>query len=88
MNVLSNAISHPMALLFDVAVSCAGVKTAAPEWSSWIFNPLAAGPFSMAFDELCIPFSNRLKKEGVLNLLFFFSSSSCTKSDHLDPDTF
>ncbi|XP_051939816.1 uncharacterized protein LOC127612987 [Hippocampus zosterae] len=57
LEVLENGISDHMAVLFDVVLSHAAVKSGAPRCKRRIFNPRTASRFS-AFNNLCVPSSN------------------------------
>ena len=54
MEICDNVFSDHLPVLFEAAVSCAAVKSAAPAHSRRIYNPVTAGQFSAAFNALCV----------------------------------
>ncbi|XP_051912675.1 uncharacterized protein LOC127594991 isoform X2 [Hippocampus zosterae] len=59
LEVLENGISDHMAVLFDVVLLHAAVKSGAPSCKRRIFNPCTGSRFSDAFNNLCVPSSTQ-----------------------------
>ena len=73
MEICDNVFSDHLPVLFEAAVSCAAVKSAAPARCHRIFNPVTAGQFSAAFNQLCVPSDLTYANMEMLSSWFHFS---------------
>ena len=83
MEIFDNVFSDHLLVLFEAAISCAAVKSGTPARSRQIFNPVTAGQFSSAFNQLCVP--SDLTSANMDVLSSWFQSSCQTILDSVAP---
>ena len=83
LEICSNVLSDHLPVMFEAAFSCAAVQSCAPARSRRIFNPVTAGQFSSAFNQLCVP--SGLTPANTEELSSSFHSSCRTILDSVAP---